>query len=93
MAAGCETAAGDDRAALGLAGVAVQSGARSAVASLWSISDAATAELVPNFYAQLREAQGNKAQRLQTAQLQLINSQRFQHPSFWAPFLLIGDWR
>jgi CHAT domain-containing protein len=89
----CETAAGDDRAALGLAGVAVQSGARSAIASLWRISDAATAELVPDFYRELRAAPGNKAQRLRSAQLNLIQSERFSHPSYWAPFLLIGDWR
>lgn len=92
----CQTAAGDDRAALGLAGVAVQSGARSALASLWQISDAATAELVTGFYAQLAQSSASsngKAGLLQAAQLELINSDRFQHPSFWAPYLLIGDWR
>lgn len=46
----CETAIGDDRAALGLACVAVKAGARSAFADLWLIDDAATSQLVGEFY-------------------------------------------
>lgn len=41
----CQTAAGDDRAALGLAGIAIKAGARSALASLWFVSDEAVSEL------------------------------------------------
>jgi len=88
----CQTAAGDDRAALGLAGVAVQSGARSALASLWSISDTATTELIRNFYGQLQSPGNTKAASLRQAQLALLRTKRFQHPSFWAPYLLIGSW-
>ena len=89
----CQTAAGDDRAALGLAGVAVQSGARSALASLWSISDSATAALVEHFYSSLNENPQDKAASLRAAQLELLNTPRYAHPAFWAPYLLIGDWR
>jgi len=46
----CQTVVGDDRAALGLAGVAVQAGVRSALASLWFIQDAPTVTLVTQFY-------------------------------------------
>ncbi len=88
----CQTAAGDDRAALGLAGVAIQSGARSALASLWSISDAATAELISVFYAELRKSGVSKADSLRRAQVKLLSTQRFSHPSFWAPYLLVGSW-
>lgn len=89
----CQTAAGDDRAALGLAGIAVKAGARSAMASLWSVSDEATAELVANFYTELKEhPENSKATALQKAQLRLMKDERFQHPSFWAPYLLIGNW-
>ncbi|MDH3641020.1 MAG: CHAT domain-containing protein [Gammaproteobacteria bacterium] len=88
----CKTAAGDDRAALGLAGVAVQSGAQSALASLWYISDAATAELIENFYTALQTPKTSKAESLRKAQLALLNTERFQHPSFWAPYLLVGNW-
>jgi CHAT domain-containing protein len=52
----CETAAGDDRAALGLAGVAVKAGARSALATLWQVSDEATAVAAAEFYRQLGAA-------------------------------------
>lgn len=88
----CNTAAGDDRAALGLAGVAVQAGARSALASLWAINDKASAMLVTEFYRQLQDDQVTKAQALQRAQQKLMHNVRYRHPGFWSPFLLIGNW-
>jgi CHAT domain-containing protein len=88
----CQTAAGDDRAALGLAGVAVKAGARSALASLWHINDESTSQLVAEFYRQLASGD-NKAAALRGAQLMLMNDQKYVHPAYWAPFLMIGDWR
>ena len=88
----CRTAAGDERAALGLAGVAVKAGARSALASLWAVNDESTALLVGEFYRQLA-GQSGKAAALRGAQLALLNDERYSHPAFWAPFLMIGDWR
>lgn len=86
----CKTAVGDDQAALGLAGVAIKAGARTAVASLWSIDDAATALLIGEFYRQLQHVP--KAKALQNAQRYLLRESRYRHPAFWAPFLLIGNW-
>jgi CHAT domain-containing protein len=88
----CRTAAGDDRAALGLAGVAVQAGAKSALASLWYINDRATSELMSSFYQGLKTGGYTKAQALRQAQLALLQSQAYRHPSYWAPYLLIGNW-
>ena len=88
----CSTAAGDDRAALGLAGVAIQAGAKSALASLWSISDEATASLMGDFYKSRKTGGETKAQSLRDAQLALLHSPGYQHPSYWAPYLLIGNW-
>ena len=88
----CQTAVGDDRAALGLAGVAIKAGARSAMASLWFISDKAAAQLVVNFYRQLQVPGTSKAQALQRAQIALKADPRFRHPAYWSPFLLIGNW-
>jgi CHAT domain-containing protein len=87
----CETASGDDRDALGLAGVALKAGARSALATLWYINDVASGELVAAFYKGIRSGQ-SKAQALREAQLALAADPRFAHPAYWAPFLLIGNW-
>ncbi|MGF1537821.1 MAG: CHAT domain-containing protein [Elainellaceae cyanobacterium] len=89
----CKTAIGDTRATLGLAGVAVQAGARSAIASLWSIDDVSTAAIVDSFYQALSNPDLTKAQALREAQLAAIGSDRIAQPGFWAPFLLIGDWQ
>lgn len=88
----CETAAGDDRAALGLAGVALKAGARSALATLWHINDLASSILVGEFYRQLQDSKLTRAKALQRAQLKLLSDRRFQHPGYWSPFLLISNW-
>lgn len=89
----CTTAVGDNRAALGLAGVAAQAGVRSVLASLWFVNDQATADLVETFYANLKIPQSSKAEALQQAQIRLIETgAEFSHPAYWAPFVLIGGW-
>lgn len=88
----CETATGDDRAALGLAGVAVKAGARSALATLWSINDKAASLLVAEFYRQLQDSSCSRAAALQRAQVKLLNDRSYQHPAYWSPFLLINNW-
>ncbi len=88
----CETASGDDRAALGLAGVAVRAGARSTLASLWAVNDASTTELMAQFYQILIETPISKAAALRQAQTRLLEDPQFQHPYFWAPFVLVGNW-
>ena len=59
MLSACETAEGDKRAALGLAGVAVRAGARSTIASLWSLDDQSSAVLMSHFYRELARPQTN----------------------------------
>jgi CHAT domain-containing protein len=88
----CETASGDDRAALGLAGVALKAGARSALATLWHISDKAAGELIIDFYRGVQSGTLSKAHALQGAQRALAADPRYAHPAYWAPFLLIGNW-
>lgn len=88
----CETAAGDDRAALGLAGVAIKAGAASAVATLWFINDDASTTLVSEFYRQLKESSVSKAVALQRAQLKMLDDPTYQHPAYWSPFLLLSNW-
>lgn len=91
----CQTAAGDDRAALGLAGLAIKAGARSAIATLWFINDKASSDLITGFYHQLKENRLSKAKALQQAQIHLIKNTKntvYQHPYYWSAFLLIGNW-
>jgi CHAT domain-containing protein len=88
----CETAAGDERAALGLAGVAISAGARSALATLWAVNDEASARLVSRFYHHLGDPTLNRAQALQRAQLEVLRNRFTRHPGYWAPYLLISSW-
>jgi CHAT domain-containing protein len=88
----CQTAAGDDRAALGLAGIALKSGARSSLATLWSVNDRSAGDLVLGFYRALQNENLSKAHALQAAQREMLQDPVFGHPSYWAPFLLVGNW-
>ena len=90
----CQTATGDKRATLGMAGMAVRSGARSTLATLWSVKDESTTKLINKFYQQLVSSQLhlNKAEALRQAQLSLIESKDFNHPFYWSPFVLVGNW-
>jgi CHAT domain-containing protein len=87
----CETATGDKRAALGLAGVAVRSGARSTLASLWQVDDKSTSMLMSQFYRQLTlDPNITKAEALRRAQLFVLQDKG--HPFYWAPYVLVGNW-
>jgi CHAT domain-containing protein len=87
----CETATGDRRAALGLAGTAIRSGAGSTLASMWSVDDRATAKLMQNFYGSLTQPHRvSKAEALRVAQKSI--RQQYPHPYYWAPFVLVGNW-
>lgn len=88
----CETATGDKRAALGLSGMAVRAGARSTLGTLWSVNDQATTKLMGNFYHELSEKHPSKANAVRQAQLSLLHSRGYEHPFYWAPYLLLGNW-
>ena len=90
----CETARGDERAALGLAGMSVRAGARTTLATLWAVHDQSTALTMNSFYQNITQSEIklNKAQALRQAQLNLINSPQFKHPYYWSPFIMLGNW-
>jgi CHAT domain-containing protein len=85
----CKTATGDKRAALGLAGVAVRAGARSTIATLWTVDDQSSTDFMGELYRQL-DAGVTKAQALQRAQLAILAKEN--RPYFWAPYVLVGNW-
>jgi CHAT domain-containing protein len=88
----CETAQGDKRAALGFAGVAVQAGAKSTLASLWSLDDESGARFIGAFYRELAKGNVSKAAALRQAQMSLLRDRNFRHPRYWAPYVLLGNW-
>ena len=88
----CQTATGDDRAALGMAGIAAQAGAKRVLASLWSVNDYATTELITQFYQGLLQDNLTQAEALKAAQNALIDADNTAHPAYWSPFVLIGNW-
>lgn len=90
----CQTAAGDKKATLGLAGFALRSGARSTIASLWSVNDRATADLMGEFYRQIARQDDlpSKAEALRQAQIAVLQNPSYKHPYFWSAFVLIGNW-
>jgi len=86
----CETAQGDNRAALGLAGVAVRAGARSTLASLWTVQDKSTATFMSQFYQNLVDGHMTKAEALRQAQITSLK--KFQKTADWAVYVLVGNW-
>ena len=86
----CQTAQGNRRAALGIAGVAAQARVRTTVATLWQVDDQTTAHLMSKFYQGLKEGK-TIAEALRQAQLFLLHGQE-RRPHYWAPFVLVGNW-
>ncbi|MEM9216545.1 MAG: CHAT domain-containing protein [Cyanobacteria bacterium P01_F01_bin.150] len=88
----CETAKGDDRATLGLAGIAVRAGALTTVSTLWQVNDQTTAIAMKEFYRLLIFSDMSKAEALHQTQLSLYNRYKHRSPFIWAPYVLIGNW-
>ncbi len=87
----CQTAKGDKRSTLGIAGIATTAGARSTLASLWLVEEASTAQLMGKFYEGLKNGL-SKAEALQQAQLALLANPEYAHPYYWSSFILVGSW-
>jgi CHAT domain-containing protein/tetratricopeptide (TPR) repeat protein len=94
---GCRTGLGKDAKGEGLLGLTrgfMYAGARRVMASLWSINDKATAELMVRFYKKMLgpEKQMPTA-ALRSAQVEMLKDKRWQAPYYWACFVLQGEWR
>jgi len=90
----CQTANGDNRATLGLAGIAVRAGARSTIATLWEVNDQSTTAFIQLLYQQLTNSTEpmSKAEAIQQVQKAFLTNANYKHPYYWAPFVLIGNW-
>jgi len=93
----CETATGDNRATLGLAGISVRAGARSTLATLWEVNDKSTSKFMSDLYKELIAPKSTltKAEAIQKIQKEFFLNPDFsswKHPYHWAPFVLVGNW-
>ncbi len=93
----CKTAIGDRETELGFAGLAIQTGVKSTIASLWSVDDTATTALMIQLYSNLKSSP-IKAEALRQAQItlasgtaQIQDDKSFRHPYYWSGFTLIGN--
>ncbi|GGA23969.1 CHAT domain-containing protein [Okeania sp. KiyG1] len=80
---------GDGSEILGFGYQMQVAGAAASLATLWRVDDRATSEFMNNFYTALSSGK-NKAGSIQKAQIAMINSE-YNHPYYWAPFILIGN--
>ncbi|MEE3715271.1 tetratricopeptide repeat protein [Tumidithrix elongata RA019] len=90
----CETAVVKSGSGVEILGFGYQiqkAGAKSAIASLWSVSDAGTQSLMQAFYGYVKQGDRSKAAALRQAQIDLIRGKQFSHPYYWSPFILIGN--
>ncbi len=92
----CQTALGENGDGKEIAGLAYnfqKKGTATVVATLWSVDDVSTADLMVKMYEALATGEISRLDALHSAQLALRNSTEFSHPYHWAPFILIGNWR
>ena len=92
----CQTGLGKEVRGEGLVGLTrgfMYAGAPRVVVSLWSVSDAATAELMTRFYRKMLQDKMRPAAALRSAQVSLMKEKKWNAPFYWAAFTLQGEWR
>jgi CHAT domain-containing protein len=91
----CETGLGEKVKGEGIVGLTrafMCAGTPSVVVSLWNVTDRSTSLLMKYFYENLKAGM-SKVDALHQAKIKLIEKDGFIQPLFWAPFILVGDWR
>lgn len=91
----CDTGVGEVKVGEGVYGLRralVIAGAESQVTSLWQVDDAATRDLMVDYYKRLKKGEG-RGEALRNAQLNMLKSTDRSHPYYWASFIQLGDWR
>ena len=91
----CQTGLGKEISGEGIVGLTrglMYAGAARVIVSLWSVSDRGTAELMSRLYRSMLKEGRTPAASLRAAQLALRADPRWQHPFYWAPFVLQGEW-
>jgi CHAT domain-containing protein len=97
MLSACETGLGKEKRGEGVMGLTrafIYAGAPTVGVSLWSVADKSTADLMTDFYKRLLASQSaSPATAMREAQLAMITGKKYSAPFYWAPFVLVGDWR
>ena len=102
MLSACETGLGKEKRGEGVIGLTrafLYAGAPTVGVSLWSVADKSTADLMTDFYKRLLSSPGaasiggSPSAAMRDAQLAMITGKKYSAPFYWAPFVLVGDWR
>ncbi len=97
MLSACETGLGKEKRGEGVIGLTrafMYAGAPTVGVTLWSVADKSTADLMTDFYKRFLGASGVPAPRaMRNAQLSMISAKKYSAPFYWAPFVLVGEWR
>jgi CHAT domain-containing protein/tetratricopeptide (TPR) repeat protein len=97
MLSACETGLGKEKKGEGIIGLTrafMYAGAPTVGVSLWSVADRSTADLMTGFYKRMLTGTGAPAaSAMRQAQMDMIAGKKYAAPFYWAPFVLVGDWR
>ncbi|MBA3322750.1 MAG: CHAT domain-containing protein [Pyrinomonadaceae bacterium] len=98
MLSACETGLGKEKRGEGVIGLTrafMYAGAPTVGVSLWSVADRSTADLMTDFYKRLlaKQPASNASAAMRAARLNMIAGKKYSEPFYWAPFVLVGDWR
>jgi CHAT domain-containing protein len=96
MLSACETGLGREKRGEGVMGLTrafMYAGAPTVGVTLWSVADKSTADLMTDFYKSYLGAQASPSAAMSAARLRMIEGKRYSTPFYWAPFVLVGDWK
>ncbi|MEW6736617.1 MAG: CHAT domain-containing tetratricopeptide repeat protein [Acidobacteriota bacterium] len=92
----CQTGLGKEIKGEGIVGLTrafIYAGAPRVIVSLWNVNDRATAELMKHFYKKLLTENKSPTAALREAQIEMQETPQWNHPYFWAGFVLQGEYR
>jgi CHAT domain-containing protein len=96
MLSACETGLGKEKRGEGVIGLTrafMYAGAPTVGVSLWSVADKSTADLMTDFYKRMLTGSSPASASMRDAQLAMISGKKFSAPFYWAPFVLVGEWK
>ena len=96
MLSACETGLGKEKRGEGVIGLTrafMYAGAPTVGVTLWSVADKSTADLMTDFYKRFLGSGSSAPGAMRNAQLSMISARKYSAPFYWAPFVLVGEWK